>query len=95
MTTDIFPEQTVKQASEAIELIGNQLKGQLEDKTAATVVHLLGPTYDLLGPMMNNVHLVVKKIKNTFDPYNLSNPPYATRPDVLSDEEVKKMMGAH
>jgi hypothetical protein len=45
--------------------------------------------------MMHNVHLIVKKIKNTFDPNNLSNPPYATRPDVLSDEEVKKMMGAH
>lgn len=95
MTTDIFPEQTVKQASEAIELMGNQLKGELEDKSAAVVIHLLGPSYDLLGPMMNNVHLIVKKIKNTFDPYNLSNPPYATRPDVLSDEELKKMMGAH
>jgi hypothetical protein len=34
----------------------------------------------------------MKQIKRTFDPNNISNPPYATRPDVLSPEEVAKML---
>ena len=35
---------------------------------------------------------LMKDIKKTFDPNNISNPPYATRPDVLSEEEVAKMV---
>lgn len=92
MTTDVFPEQSVDQANEAIKIIMAHLKGELEDKSSAAVVHLLGPSYDLLGPTFDNVHLIMKKIKKAFDPHNLSNPPYATRPDVLSEEEVAKMM---
>jgi hypothetical protein len=34
----------------------------------------------------------MKKIKSAFDPNNLSNPPYATKPGVLSEEEVAEMM---
>jgi len=92
MTTDVFPEQSVEQANEAIQIIMGHLKGEIEDKSSAAVIHLLGPSYDLLGPTFDNVHLIMKKIKRTFDPHNLSNPPYATRPDVLSEEEVTKMM---
>jgi len=92
MTTDVFPEQSVEQANEAIQIIVGHLKGEIEDKSPAAVVHLLGPSYDFLGPIFGNVHLIMKKIKNVFDPNNLSNPPYATRPDVLSEEEVSKMM---
>jgi hypothetical protein len=68
------------------------VKGQLEDKSSSAVIHLLGPSYDLLGPTFDNVHLIMKKIKQTFDPNNLSNPGYATRPDVVSEEEVAKML---
>jgi glycolate oxidase len=92
MTTDVFPEQSVEQASEAIEIIMGHVKGQLEDKSSSAVIHLLGPSYDLLGPTFDNVHLIMKKIKQTFDPNNLSNPGYATRPDVVSEEEVAKML---
>jgi hypothetical protein len=92
MTTDVFPEQSVEQANEAIQIIMGHLKGGLEDKSSAPVISLLGPTYDILGPTFDNVHLIMKKIKRTFDPNNLSNPPYATRPDVLSEEEVAKML---
>lgn len=92
MTTDVFPEQSVEQANEAIQIIMGHLKGELEDKSPAAVIHLLGPSYDLLGPTFDNVHLIMKKIKRTFDPNNLSNPPYATRPDVLSEEEVAQML---
>ena len=92
MTTDVFPEQSVEQASEAIQIIMGHLKGGLEDKSSAPVINLLGPTYDILGPIFDNVHLIMKKIKRSFDPNNLSNPPYATRPDVLSEEEVAKML---
>jgi hypothetical protein len=70
----------------------SHLKGELEDKSSAAVIHLLGPSYDILGPTFDNVHLIMKKIKRTFDPNNISNPPYATRPDVLSPEEVAKML---
>ena len=92
MTTDVFPEQSVEQANQAIQIIMNHLKGEIEDKSSAAVIHLLGPSYDLLGPIFDNVHLIMKKIKSAFDPNNLSNPPYATKPDVLSEEEVAKMM---
>jgi len=92
MTTDVFPEQSVEQANEAIQIIMSHLKGEIENKSSAAVIQLLGPSYDLLGPIFDNVHLIMKKIKMTFDPHNLSNPPYATRPDVLSEEEVAKMM---
>jgi hypothetical protein len=92
MTTDIFPEQSVDQANQAIGIIMSHLKGELEDKSSAAVIHLLGPSYDILGPTFDNVHLIMKKIKTTFDPNNISNPPYATRPDVLSPEEVAKML---
>jgi len=92
MTTDVFPEQSVEQANESMEIIMSHLKGGIEDKSSSTVIHLLGPSYDLLGPTFDNVHLIMKKIKRAFDPNNLSNPPYATRPDVLSEEEVAKMM---
>ncbi len=92
MTTDVFPEQSLEQANQAIQIIMSHLKGEIEDKSSAAVIHLLGPSYDLLGPVFDNVHLIMKKIKRSFDPNNLSNPPYATRPDVLSEEEVAKML---
>jgi hypothetical protein len=41
------------------------------------------------------VHLIVKGLKREFDPSNLSNPGYASRPDVMSPEELSKMMGKH
>ena len=53
---------------------------------------LIGPAYDLLGPMFFNIHLLVKKIKKSFDPNNVSNPPYATTPEVISPEELQKMV---
>jgi glycolate oxidase len=93
MTTDVFPEQAPEQAQEAMEIIGRVTKSQLERQSSAIVVHLLGPGYDLLGPMFGNIHLIMKKFKNEFDPHNLSNPGYATRPDVVSEEELKKMTG--
>jgi len=92
MTTDVFPEQSVEQANEAIQIIMGHLKGEIEDQSSAAVIHLLGPSYDLLGPTFDNIHLIMKGIKKAFDPNNLSNPPYATRPDVLSEEEVAKML---
>ncbi len=92
MTTDVFPEQSVEQANEAIQIIMGHLKGEIEDQSSAAVIHLLGPSYDILGPTFDNVHLIMKEIKKAFDPNNLSNPPYATRPDVLSEEEVAKML---
>lgn len=95
MTTDVFPEQAPEQAKEALEIIGRVGKGQVESKCSAAVIHLLGPAYDTLGPMFGNVHLIMKQFKNTFDPKNLSNPGYATRPDVVSEEELKKMAGGH
>jgi hypothetical protein len=55
---------------------------------------LLGPGYDLFGPLLFNVHLPVKEVKKTFDPNNIANPPYATRPDVVSPEELEKMTKA-
>ena len=49
------------------------------------------PAYDLLGPRFFNVHLIVKEIKKTFDPNNISNPPYPTRPDVVPPQELAEM----
>jgi hypothetical protein len=54
-------------------------------------VALFGPAYDLLGPRFFNVHLLVKGMKKEFDPNNISNPPYATRPDVVPPEELEAM----
>ena len=92
MTTDVFPEQSVEQANEAVQIIMGHLKGEIEDQSSAAVIHLLGPSYDLLGPTFDNVHLIMKDIKKAFDPNNVSNPPYATRPDVVSKEELAKMV---
>jgi glycolate oxidase len=95
MTTDVFPEQAPEQAKEAMEIIGKVTMKQIENKSSAAVIHLLGPSYEMLGPMFGNIHLIMKKFKNEFDPYNLSNPGYATRPDVVSPEELQKMAGGH
>lgn len=94
MTTVIWPEQTLQKASEAMKVILGSLKGQLETKSAGATIGLLGPAYDLLGPLLFNVHLLVKEMKKSFDPNNISNPPYATRPDVVSPEELEKMTKA-
>jgi len=94
MTTVIWPEQTLQQASEAMKVILGSLKGQLETKSAGASIGLLGPAYDLLGPLLFNVHLLVKEMKKTFDPNNISNPPYATRPDVVPPEELEEMTKA-
>jgi hypothetical protein len=91
MTTVIWPEQTVEKASEALKLILGSLKAQLETKSAGPSVVLLGPAYDLLGPAFFNVHLIVKEVKKAFDPNNISNPPFATRPDVVPPEELTEM----
>jgi hypothetical protein len=63
----------------------------LQTKSAGESVALLGPAYDLLGPLLFNVHLPMKGIKKTFDPNNISNPPYAIRPEVVSQEEMEEM----
>jgi glycolate oxidase len=94
-TTDVFPEQAVDQCNQAIEIIGKVTKSQFERRSAAAAIHMIGPAYDLFGPMMGDVHLIVKGLKREFDPANLSNPGYATRPDVVTPEELKKMMGGH
>jgi len=92
-TTDVFPEQDPDQCNQALEIIGRVGKSQFERKSAAEAIHMLGPAYDMFGPMLGNVHLYVKALKREFDPNNISNPGYATTPDVLSDEEYKKLMG--
>jgi glycolate oxidase len=91
MTTDLFPEQSVKQASETMEIMTSHLKGAVALKSGSPAGSLLGPAFDLLGPLLDNAHLLIKKIKRTFDPNNVSNPPFATTPDVLSEEEMAKM----
>jgi hypothetical protein len=92
-TTDVFPEQAVDQCNQAMKIIGEVTKSQFARKSAAAAIHMIGPAYDLFGPAMGDVHLIVKGLKREFDPGNLSNPGYATRPDVVSPEELKKMMG--
>jgi len=37
------------------------------------------------------VHLLVKDMKKQFDPKNVSNPPYATTPDVIAPEMLAEM----
>ena len=91
MTTDLWPEQTPQQAAECIKLLFGSLKGMLQTKSAGATVALLGPAYDLLGPRFFNVHFLVKEMKKTFDPNNISNPPFATRPDVVPPEELAEM----
>jgi hypothetical protein len=91
MTTDLWPEQEPEKAAEAIQLLLGSLKGMLADKSAGSTVVLLGPVYDLLGPQFFNVHLLVKAIKREFDPKNVSNPPYATTPDVVPPEQLAEM----
>ena len=92
-TTDVFPEQDPQQCNQALEIIMRVAKSQFERKSAAAVIHMLGPAYDMFGSMFGNIHLIMKAFKREFDPNNISNPGYATRPDVVSDEELKKMMG--
>jgi glycolate oxidase len=92
-TTDVFPEQDPQQCNQALEIIMRVAKSQFERKSAAAVIHMLGPAYDMFGSMFGNIHLIMKAFKKEFDPNNISNPGYATRPDVVSDEELKKMMG--
>lgn len=91
MTTDLWPEQEPEKAAEAIQLLLGSLKGMLANKSAGSTVVLLGPVYDLLGPQFFNVHLLVKAIKREFDPKNVSNPPYATTPDVVPPEQLAEM----
>jgi hypothetical protein len=91
MTTDLWPEQEPEKAAEAIQLLLGSLKGMLAEKSAGASVVLLGPIYDLLGPQFFNVHLIVKAMKREFDPKNISNPPYATTPDVVPPEQLAEM----
>lgn len=92
-TTDVFPEQDPQQCNQALEIIGRVAKSQFERKSSAIIIHLLGPIYDMFGPAFGNIHLIMKAFKREFDPNNISNPGFATRPDVVSEEELKKMMG--
>jgi hypothetical protein len=92
MTTVIWPEQTVQKASEAMKIVFSSVTGQLETKSSGASVGLVGPAYDFLGPLLFNVHLPAKEIKKMFDPNNISNPPFATRPDVVSPEELEEMI---
>lgn len=91
MTTDLWPEQTPQQAAECIKLLFGSLKGMLQTKSAGASVALLGPAYDLLGPTFFNIHLIVKEMKKTFDPKNIANPPFATSPEVIPQEELAEM----
>jgi len=91
MTTDLWPEQEPARAAEAIQLLLGSLKGMLADKSGGATVVFLGPVYDLLGPQFFNVHLLVKQMKREFDPNNISNPPYATTPDVVSPMQLAEM----
>ncbi len=92
-TTDVFPEQDPAQCNQALAIIMKVLQSQLARRSAAAVIHLLGPAYDMFGEMFGNIHLIMKDIKREFDPNNISNPGFATRPDVVSKEELQKMMG--
>jgi len=91
MTTDLWPEQEPEKAAEAIQLLLGSLKGMLGEKSAGATVGFLGPVYDLLGPQYFNVHLLVKAMKREFDPKNVSNPPYATTPNVVPPEQLAEM----
>jgi hypothetical protein len=91
MTTDLWPEQEPQKAAQAIQFLLGSLKGMLAAKSAGLSVVLLGPAYDLLGPQMFNVHLLVKAMKREFDPKNISNPPYATTPDVVDPAMLAEM----
>lgn len=91
MTTDLWPEQEPEKASEAIQFLLGSLQGMLKTKSAGATVCLLGPAYDLLGSQFFNVHLLVKAMKREFDPKNLSNPPYATTPEVIDPEQLAEM----
>jgi len=91
MTTDLWPEQEPERASEAIKFLLGNLKPWVETKSAASTVILLGPVYDLLGPQFFNVHLLIKAMKREFDPQNVSNPPYATTPNVVPPEQLAEM----
>lgn len=91
MTTDLWPEQEPEKASEAIKFLLGNLKEWVEIKSAASTVILLGPVYDMLGPKFFNVHLLIKALKREFDPNNVSNPPYATTPNVVPPEQLEEM----
>ncbi len=91
MTTDLWPEQEPEKAAQAIQFLLGSLKGMLASKSAGASVALLGPAYDLLGPTFFNVHLRVKDMKKTFDPNNISNPPFATTPEVIPPEQLAEM----
>jgi glycolate oxidase len=91
MTTDLWPEQEPEKASEAIKFLLGNLKPWVETKSASATVILLGPVYDLLGPQFFNVHLLIKAMKREFDPQNVSNPPYATTPNVVPPEQLAEM----
>jgi hypothetical protein len=91
MTTDLWPEQEPEKAAEAIQFLLSSLMGMLGEKCAGATVCLLGPAYDLLGPQFFNVHLLVKAMKREFDPNNISNPPYATTPDIVDPMQLAEM----
>ena len=91
MTTDLWPEQEPERASEAIQFLLGNLKEWVTTKSASATVILLGPVYDLLGPQFFNVHLLIKAMKREFDPNNVSNPPYATIPNVVPPEQLAEM----
>ncbi len=92
-TTDVFPEQDPAQCNEAIQIIMRVTKSQFERRSSSAAIHVIGPAFDIFGPMLFNIHLIAKAMKREFDPNNLSNPGYATTPDVLSQEELNKMLG--
>ena len=94
-TTDVFPEQDPAQCNQALEIIMRVTMSQFQRRSSAAAIHVLGPAYDIFGPQLFNIHLIMKQFKREFDPDDLSNPGYATRPDVVSQKDLAKMMGKH
>ncbi len=75
----IYPEVTEHDMAKAMELAISGLKASIEDKTY-TVLQL-AETNPILGPVYGNYHELLKKIKKTLDPNNISNPPNPIKVD--------------
>lgn len=69
----IYPEQNEYDMNKAMELAISGLKASLQDKTYTGLQ--IPETHPVLGPVYCNYHELLREIKKSLDPQNVSNPP--------------------
>ena len=90
-----FDSKDVDSARACMEYVTNatnlvaDAKGALGALGQSVTPAVLGPGLDFYGPKQSNIHIWLRKIKNTFDPQNSSDHSYYISPEPQKPPEVQ------